>query len=258
MQTYTIKTERFEGPFDLLLFFIERDELDINDIPIAKITDDFLSYIKELETLNIDVASEFILVAATLMRIKAKMLIPRKELDEQGNEIDPREELAQRLLEYKRFKEVVDDFAALEDIRLSRHHRGDAATELKIIAGKALVDLELESLSLYKLLLTFQKIMERFEQQKNKPVHTIVKYGYTIENQQHFIIESIKTHQRVDFAGLFEKAENRIHALVTFLALLELLNLQQVKILQGEGINNFWVYPGDEELPEETQSGEDL
>lgn len=248
MQTYTIKTERFEGPFDLLLFFIERDELDINDIPIAKITDDFLLYIKELETLNIDVASEFILVAATLMRIKAKMLIPRKELDEQGNEIDPREELAQRLLEYKRFKEVVDDFAALEDIRLSRHHRGDAATELKMIAGKALVDLELESLSLYKLLLTFQKIMDRFEQQKNKPVHTIVKYGYTIENQQQFIMESIKSSERVDFAGLFEKAENRIHALVTFLALLELLNLQQVKILQGEGVNNFWVYAGDEDI----------
>lgn len=244
MQTYTIKTERFEGPFDLLLFFIERDELDINDIPIAQITDDFLSYIKELETLNIDVASEFILVAATLMRIKAKMLIPRKELDELGNEIDPREELAQRLLEYKRFKEVVDDFASLEDIRLSRHHRGDAATELKMIAGKALVDLELESLSLYKLLLTFQKIMERFEQQQNKPVHTIVKYGYTIETQQHYILDSIRTKERVDFAGLFESAENRIHALVTFLALLELLNLQQVQILQGEGINNFWVYPG--------------
>ncbi|MBP6398451.1 MAG: segregation/condensation protein A [Saprospiraceae bacterium] len=244
MQTYTIKTERFEGPFDLLLFFIERDELDINDIPIAQITDDFLSYIKELETLNIDVASEFILVAATLMRIKAKMLIPRKELDELGNEIDPREELAQRLLEYKRFKEVVDDFVSLEDIRLSRHHRGDAATELKLIAGKALVDLELESLSLYKLLLTFQKIMERFEQQQNKPVHTIVKYGYTIETQQHYILDSIRTKERVDFAGLFESAENRIHALVTFLALLELLNLQQVQILQGEGINNFWVYPG--------------
>lgn len=257
MQTYTIKTERFEGPFDLLLFFIERDELDINDIPIAKITDDFLSYIKELETLNIDVASEFILVAATLMRIKAKMLIPRKELDEQGNEIDPREELAQRLLEYKRFKEVVDDFASLEDIRLSRHHRGDAATELKMIAGKALVDLELESLSLYKLLLTFQKIMERFEQQQNKPVHTIVKYGYTIENQQMYIMDSIRTKEKVDFAGLFENAENRIHALVTFLALLELLNLQQVRILQGEGINNFWVYPGGEDENSTTQE-EDL
>ena len=147
-------------------------------------------------------------------------------------------------MEYKRFKEVVDDFVSLEDIRLSRHHRGDAATELKLIAGKALVDLELESLSLYKLLLTFQKIMERFEQQQNKPVHTIVKYGYTIETQQHYILDSIRTKERVDFAGLFESAENRIHALVTFLALLELLNLQQVQILQGEGINNFWVYPG--------------
>ena len=90
MESYTIKIQQFEGPFDLLLFFIERDELDINDIPIAKITKDFLDYIKHLESLDIDIASEFILVAATLMRIKAKMLIPRKEIDEDGNEIDPR------------------------------------------------------------------------------------------------------------------------------------------------------------------------
>ena len=99
--TYTIKIPQFEGPFDLLLFFIERDELDINDIPIAIITDEFLSYIKMMESLNIDLASEFILVAATLMRIKAKMLIPRKPVDEEGNEIDPREELVLRLMEYK-------------------------------------------------------------------------------------------------------------------------------------------------------------
>lgn len=101
MDSYTIKIQQFEGPFDLLLFFIERDELDINDIPIAKITNDFLDYIRHLEALDIDIASEFILVAATLMRIKAKMLIPRKELDEEGNEIDPREELTQKLIEYK-------------------------------------------------------------------------------------------------------------------------------------------------------------
>ena len=85
MQGYTIKIQQFEGPFDLLLFFIERDELDVNNIPISKITEDFLNYIKELEKLNIDIASEFILVAATLMRIKAKLLIPRKEVDEEGN-----------------------------------------------------------------------------------------------------------------------------------------------------------------------------
>ena len=91
--TFEIKLPLFEGPFDLLLFFIERDELDIYDIPISKITDDFLSYLKELDNLNIEVASEFILVAASLMRIKAKLLLPRPQLDEEGNELDPRDEL---------------------------------------------------------------------------------------------------------------------------------------------------------------------
>jgi segregation and condensation protein A len=251
VESYTIKTERFEGPFDLLLFFIERDELDINDIPIATITNDFLAYIKQLESLNIDVASEFILVAATLMRIKAKMLIPRKELDDQGNEIDPRQEIAQKLLEYKRFKEVVDEFEKLEDVRLSRFHRGDASLELKIIANKALVDLELESLSLYKLMLTFQKIMDRFENQKHKHVHKIVQEAYTIESQTVFITDRIKSKQRIDFTELFVNIENRIHALVTFLALLEMLNLQQVKIIQGEGVNNFWLSEPDEFVEDE-------
>ena len=108
--TFTVKIKHFEGPFDLLLYFIQRDELNIHDIPIAQITNDFLEYIKELEALNLDVASEFILVAASLMRIKAKMLIPRKEVDELGQEIDPREELVARLLEYKMYKEVLEEF----------------------------------------------------------------------------------------------------------------------------------------------------
>ena len=102
-ENFEIRLPLFEGPFDLLLFFIERDELDINDIPISKITNDFLEYIRRLETLNIEIASEFILVAATLMRIKSKMLLPRPQLDEQGNEIDPREELVKHLLEYKKY-----------------------------------------------------------------------------------------------------------------------------------------------------------
>ena len=242
MQTYNIKIKQFEGPFDLLLFFIERDELDINDIPIAKITDDFLQYIKELETLNIDVASEFILVAATLMKIKARMLIPRKEMDEQGNEIDPRMEIAQKLLEYKQFKDVIDDFVNLEDIRNSRFHRGNAASELKLIANKALVDAELESLSLYKLLMTFKKVMEKYEDNQNTfTVHSIIRYNYTIEQQQHYIYTKITVGVKTRFEELFENLENRIHAIITFLGLLELLNLQRVKLTQGEGANNFWV-----------------
>ena len=101
--SYQIKLPQFEGPFDLLLFFIERDELDIYNIPITGIINDFLTYIHEQESLNIELSSEFILFISTLMRIKAKMLLPRKELDAQGNEIDPRQELVNKILEYKRF-----------------------------------------------------------------------------------------------------------------------------------------------------------
>src|SRR5450432_2024683 len=103
-ENFEIRLPLFEGPFDLLLFFIERDELDIYDIPISKIANDFLDYIHHLEIFNVELASEFILVAATLMRIKSKMLLPRPQLDEAGNEIDPREELIKHLLEYKKYK----------------------------------------------------------------------------------------------------------------------------------------------------------
>lgn len=241
MQSYTIKLKQFEGPFDLLLFFIERDELDIDDIPIATITDDFLSYIKELENLNIDVASEFILVAATLMRIKAKMLIPRKEIDELGNEIDPREELTQRLLEYRKYKDVLDEMRILEESRSLRFERGNVSGELRAIATKALVDVELESLTLYKLLTTFQRLMEEHQIRGAKTVHRILKYNYTIEDQQKMILDKVGRNGRVDFKGIFEEVENRIHAIVTFLGLLELLNLQQLTVTQGDGVNNFWI-----------------
>ncbi|MEM6316332.1 MAG: segregation/condensation protein A [Bacteroidota bacterium] len=240
--TYTIKLEQFEGPFDLLLFFIERDELDIYNIPIAKITDDFLAYIRQMEALNIDLASEFILVAATLMRIKAKLLIPRKPVDEEGNEIDPREELVQRLLEYKRYKSVLDEMRDLEGIRSKREHRGNITKELKVIANKALVDVELESLSLFKILKTFEKVMERYEDEhRKKKVHTVVDYSYTIQGQQQFVLSKIKKGVKTGFKTIFSECENRVHAIVTFLGMLELLNLDKLKIVQGEGINNFWL-----------------
>jgi len=142
--TFRIVTTSFEGPFDLLLFFIERDELDIYDIPISKITEDFLGYLHQCEELDLDVASEFILVAAKLMRIKAKMLLPRKEINELGEEIDPREELVARLLEYKQFKETLEEFKTNEHQRSLEYTRGNQAKDLKAIAQKALVDVELE------------------------------------------------------------------------------------------------------------------
>ncbi len=246
MDNYTIKIQQFEGPFDLLLFFIERDELDIHDIAIAQITNDFLQYIKQLEQLNIDVASEFILVAATLMRIKAKMLLPRKEIDEEGNEIDPRAELAQKLLEYRQYKAILDEMGELEDKRFFKHDRGNTSHELRAIAEKALVDVELESLTLYKLLQAYQQVMRRYEDDLNRPVHQIVKFEYTIEEQQGYLLHKIRVAKKARFEDVFQGLENRIHAIVTFIALLELLNLAQIAIIQGEGTNNFWIVPAEE------------
>lgn len=242
--TYTIKIEQFEGPFDLLLFFIERDELDIYDIPISQITNDFLEYIHQMEQLNIDLASEFILVAATLCRIKAKMLLPRKPIDEEGNEIDPREELVQRLLEYKRYKSVLDDLRKLEKARSQRTLRGSVSKELRQIANKALVDAELESLTLFRLLRSFERVMERFENAHPGSVHKIVQYSYTIEEQQGYIYTRVRNGKQASFQELFGHCENRIHAIVLFLALLELINLQRIDIMQGEGYNNFFITGG--------------
>ena len=252
--TYTIRIEAFEGPFDLLLFFIERDELDIYDIPIAKIADDFLGYVHTMEHLNIDMASEFILVAATLMRIKAKMLIPRKELDEQGKEIDPREELIQRLLEYKSYKEVTDELRRKEESRSMSFPRGNVQVELAALAEEALADAELESLTLYKLLQAFKRVMERFDEAKKNPVHTIVQYTFTIQEEQANIVSKLVYKPRLDFMDVFATVQSRIHAIVTFLALLEMINNQVVRILSGEGINNFWIEP---HLVEETKATEE-
>jgi segregation and condensation protein A len=254
-RNFTIKTTKFQGPFDLLLFFIERDELDIYDIPIAQITNDFLAYIREAESKNIDLASEFIVVAATLMRIKAKMLLPRKQIDEEGNEIDPREELVSRLLEYKRYKSVLEEMRQMEEDRSAREGRGNVTSELKDIAVKALVDSELEHLTLFKLLRVFERLMKQFEVDKNRPVHRIFTYSYTVESQRDYIMSKLKRGEKADFAHIFAALDDRVHAIVTFLALLEMLNRQEIRLIQGEGINNFWLtLIGDSENESENES----
>lgn len=241
MNSYTVKIQHFEGPFDLLLYFIERDELDINDIPIAKITQDFLHYIQELERLNIDVASEFILVAATLMRIKAKMLIPRKEIDEDGNEIDPREELVQRLLEYKRYKEVLGTLEGMAEERKFKLERAFAKKERKEISKTALIDVELESIDTYKLFKTFKAVLERFRYNQEQFSYQIVKYPYTIAEQRQHIVDIIKSKNRVSFEEIFAELENRMQCIVTFLSLLDLINSQIVMMTDSLKVNSFWL-----------------
>ncbi|GIV33682.1 MAG: segregation and condensation protein A [Chitinophagales bacterium] len=238
--SYEIKLPQFEGPFDLLLFFIERDELDIYDIPIKKITDDFLDYLHQAEALNIELASEFILVAATLMRIKAKMLLPRKERDEQGNEIDPRQELVQRLVEYKQFKEVVEELTRMEEERMKLFSRGNIQRDLIRLSELSEGDAELHSLTLFKLFNAFSSVLKRYEQQE-KVKHTVIKYPYTIEETKTNLIGRLKKEAYESFENIFRTCESRIHAIFTFLAMLELIQQNLIELKLGEGINNFWV-----------------
>ena len=239
--SFEVKIPLFEGPFDLLLFFIERDELDIYDIPISQITENFLEYLKDLEKLNIEVASEFILVAAKLMRIKAKMLLPRPQLDEEGNEIDPREELVLHLLEYKKYKSVLAELASMESEMFQKEKRGNVQKELKKLSETVNVESELQNIDLYKLLKVYQKVLKRFDIESEKPTHNVVQYPYTIAQQKDFILDKVMEKRKLSFTQIVEYNSEKIGVIYNFLAILELLQLHQITIRIGEGYNNFWI-----------------
>ncbi len=239
--TYQIKLPQFEGPFDLLLFFIERDELDIYNIPITKIINDFLAYIHSQESLNIELSSEFILFVSTLMRIKARLLLPRKELDAEGNEIDPRQELIDKILEYRRFKEAAVKMAEMEATRMLMVKRGNLQKELSQIGEESGEGTEIQAITLFKLMKAFEKVMLKVHERNNKPVHTVVRYNYTMENSREGLYQLAKTERNLSFEKIFESCENRIHAIFIFLSMLELVQMNYLSIIMGEGRNNFLV-----------------
>ena len=239
--SYQIKLPQFEGPFDLLLFFIERDELDIYNIPIAKITNEFLSYIHTLENLNIELASEFILFVSTLMRIKARMLLPRREVDATGKEIDPRQELVDKILEYKRFKEASELMMVMEADRLMQQKRGNIKLEMDRLGESYAEGTEIQTVTMYKLLQVYEKVVKKFNDRNLKPQHVVVKYNYSLEGQRTFLIDHLQEKKRVPFELLFSSCENRTHAIFTFLAMLELIQQKFMAILIGTGRNNFIV-----------------
>jgi len=237
--SYQIKLPQFEGPFDLLLFFIERDELDIYNIPITRIINDFLDYIHKQESLNIELSSEFILFISTLMRIKARMLLPRKELDAQGNEIDPRQELVDKILEYKKFKEASAQMAEMEATRMLLVKRGNIQKELSQIGEEAGEGTEIQTITLFKLMKAFEKVMLKLHDRVNKPIHTVVQYNYTMETSRDVMLSLAQRKKTVSFEKIFEDCENRVHAIFLFLSLLELVQQKFLKIVIGEGRNNF-------------------
>nr|WP_202406154.1 segregation/condensation protein A [Hufsiella ginkgonis] len=223
----------------MLLFFIERDELDIHNISISKITDDFLEYIHRMNSLNIELASEFIVVAATLMRIKARMLLPR--FDPEDDELDPRKDLVQKLIEYKKIKLVTGELRVLEHERFLVEKRGTIAEDVRQAALIAEPGEELASFDLYRLLLVYDRLMSKYKKQSEQVVHTVVQYPYSIEQQKKIIADLILLNKKMDFKQILRSSDNRVHFVYNFLAVLEMLQQQLISIQVGLGYNNFWV-----------------
>lgn len=245
--SYNIKLPQFEGPFDLLLFFIERDELDIYNIPITKLIEDFMTFIHSQGELNIELSSEFILFVSTLMRIKAKMLLPRKEIDEQGNEIDPRQELIDKILEYKKFKEASAKLAELEATRMLMVKRGNLHKELSTLGEEASEGTEIQTITLYKLMKVFERVMTKMYERNNQPQHVVYRYNYTMEESREYMMAVSRKERTMAFENIFDVCRDRIHAIFLFLTVLELAQQNFLKILTGEGLNNFIIEYNEEQ-----------
>ncbi len=234
---YRVQLNNFEGPLDLLLFFIKRDELDIYDIPISYITEQFLEFVNLMEELDLDVASEFVLMASMLMSIKAKMMLPREDTDEEElDETDPRYELVQRLLEYKRYKEMAEKMADIDEETRKRYTRGytDEDTVEKQATGEALKDV-----TLFDLISAFRKVLTDIE--RNNIVHKVDKVETTIEKQSEYVLVTLQKTGRQSFRELCTSIKNRIVVVVTFLAVLEMIKEQQINLFIEEDPTEFYL-----------------
>ena len=228
--TYKIRLDVFEGPLDLLLYLIKKEELDIYDIPITRITEQYLETLNLMELLDLDLAGEFLVMAATLMQIKSKMLLPPDPSGEAIEELDPRAELVRRLLEYKAFKEAADTLRDFEGKRREFFTRYNVEPEIDagdLPAGRQ--DSPFLEVSLFDLISAFAVVL------KNLPksdFHEVMKDEFTVAEKVHEIFHRLVKEPLIYFSALFKSAKNKFEVITTFLAVLELIRLKEVKIQQ--------------------------
>lgn len=225
--SYKVKLETFEGPLDLLLFLIKKNEVDIYDIPISQITQQYLEYIEIIQLFDIEAAGDFILMAATLMRIKAQMLLPKSAVEEIDEIEDPRQELVYRLLEYKRFKDVAQDLAEKEAEAKLSFPRGRYKFEHRIIEPDFS---EISDVTLFDLVAAFRTVVSA---KANVPVHRIQDINVSLEEQMQLIMDRLRDKRRIEFTSLFTKGDDKLVLIVTFIALLELVRQKQLYATQN-------------------------
>ncbi len=233
---YKIKLDQFEGPLDLLLFFIKRDELNIYDIPISQITSEFLEYVNLIKLMDLEVAGDFILMASTLMHIKVRMLLPR-EVDERGEEIDPRAELIRALLEYKKYKEVAEDLTFFESNQRKLSSRGSFSADA--IESPPEFEILLKNVSIYDLAKAFKKAIEGI---KSPVIHEIQKINVSIDEQIQYILNRVSEKGEIHFLSLVHGMKEKIRIVITFVALLELTKMEKIGIRGSKKFNDFIIY----------------
>jgi len=216
----------FEGPLDLLLYLIKRDQIDIHDIPIAPITHQYMEYLELMQALNLDVAGEFMVMAATLIHIKSKLLVPIEPTEVEGEQeyVDPREELVQRLLEFQRYKEAAGILHQQAQIRAAQWTRPDAVVPRFDDAGEEMLEA-----GLYDLIAAFKELLDR---RKALLAHEIEAEGPPVEQRMEELLAMIREGESLEFLDLFASLGTKAEMIVTFLALLELIRLKRVRVYQ--------------------------
>jgi len=224
---YKLKLDIFEGPLDLLLYLIKKDDIDISDIPIVMVTEQYMQYIDMMKMLDLDVVGDFLVMAATLMQIKSKMLLPPDPTEEEEQEEDPRDELARRLHEYKKFKEIA---VTLKDKELERQdlfsRMVDEEEQEKI--KKEAQEVYFEA-NLFDLINAFSDALKKVPEEI---LHEIIKEEYTVEEKIHGILHALLDQSSLKLNEIFANAKSKVEAIVTFLAILELIRLKEIKAVQ--------------------------
>ena len=234
---YHVKLDIFEGPFDLLLFLIRKNEVDIYDIPISKVTEQFLIYIETLQLLDLNVAGDFIEMAAILMHIKARLLLPKTEVEGEEPD-DPRIELVERLLEYKRFKEMSYELDDLEETRSKVYKRKyfDYLPLKEDVSNEEFLD----QVTLFDLMVAFRKAMNNMPK---VTYHEVRKIDVTVEQQSEYILNKLKTSEVILFQDIMREIKEKIVLIVTFVSLLELVRDKKIIVRQSKVFDDIRIKP---------------
>ena len=227
--TYKVKLNIFEGPLDLLLFLIKREKIDIYDIPIANISQQYLEYLELMKLLDLEIAGEFLVMAATLIHIKSKMLLPPEETDaEEEEEEDPREELVRRLLEYKKYKDAAAQLEEIHQAQSDTFLRKGAGSKEKVMSPDGM---EYFEASLFDLITAFRKVLKEVSKEV---FHKIIKNEFTVSDKIHQIYHVLSKKPKIYFSSLFGEAKNKDEMIVIFLAILELIKIREILVVQKD------------------------